>query len=418
MIAEILTVGTEIVLGDILNSNTHYISKQLANLGVDVYFHTTVGDNYSRFKETLHLAINRSDVVILTGGLGPTDDDLTREVVADVLDEKLYYHEEVYNKMLDFLNIKNKGIQLTENNKKQAYVFENGVVLHNEFGTAPGLYIEKNNKLVILLPGVPREMKFLWKTYIVDLLKSKLDEVIYSKFVYTYGITESLLEHELQHFLHTQTNPTIALYAKLGEVMIRVTAKGTSRKQCEELVNKTILEMKCINNFVYLISETYHDESPMLMVAFQKLKEKSLTISFAESITAGMLSSYFASIPTASAVLKGGIVVYNNEMKEKLLHVDHRILEKYSEFSTQCVEVLAKNAHNLMNSDITIATSGVAGPGNFGSHRAGDVYIGYHFKGKTGSVFRNFSGDRNAVRKKVCLAVFALILKLIDNCEK
>lgn len=284
MNSEIISVGTEILLGDVVNTNAVYLSKQLALLGINCYFHTVVGDNPKRLKEIANQAISRSDVIIVTGGLGPTYDDLTKEVLAEVLDERLVFDDEAYGWLLDRFKASNRD--MTDNNVKQVYRFENGKALINQKGTAPGIFIEKNQKTVILLPGPPVELEYMFEMYIVPHFKKQAENILVSKHIYLSGIGESNVEAILKEEMESYTNPTIAPYSDSDGIYLRITASGETKEACEMLISPVVDHVyQLLGEYVYSI------DIPKIEDAVGHLiQEKGLRVYTLENRTRGILN--------------------------------------------------------------------------------------------------------------------------------
>ena len=325
MIVELISVGTEILLGNIVNTNAAYLSEKCALLGLSLYYETSVGDNEKRLEETLKTALGRSDVVILSGGLGPTQDDLTKETAARVMGKKLV--EDKHSRELIEEYFKNSSMKkITENNWKQAMVPEGCIVVDNHNGTAPGIIMEENGKSVILLPGPPNELKPMFEHDIFPYLNRKRPEVIYSVMVKLCGVGESAVETQIKDLIDSQTNPTIATYAKTGEVHLRVTASAPDEKEAKRLIKPMVKELKNrFGNAIYTMDEQVTLEQAVL----QMMRARELTLTTAESVTGGMLAARLTNVPGSSDVFKQGLVTYCNRAKRKLLDVKKTTLKDY-----------------------------------------------------------------------------------------
>ncbi|MEW9079751.1 competence/damage-inducible protein A [Terrisporobacter glycolicus] len=397
MKAEIITVGTEILLGDILNTNTHYLSNELANMGVNVYYQITVGDNENRLLNQLEESFKRSDLVVLTGGLGPTEDDLTKEVCAKYLNLDMEFHQPSWDKIVEIHN-KMKRIP-TENNKKQAYFPVNSIILPNEYGTAPGCIMEKDNKTIIVMPGPPREMKPMFDNFVKQFLQKNSEDILKSKVIRIIGVGESKVENDLLDLIQKQVNPTIATYAKDGECTVRITAKGKTVEEVEQLILPVAKEIK--NRFketVYGEDETtIEDEVAKLLV------KNNLTISVAESCTGGMVSSSLINYPGISSVFIEGCVTYSNEAKMKSLNVREETLNLVGAVSEQCAKEMAEGVAARHNTNIGLSTTGIAGPeGGSEEKPVGLVYMGIKINNKTIVKKYIFNGDRQQIRYRAC----------------
>ncbi|WP_270301818.1 competence/damage-inducible protein A [Terrisporobacter petrolearius] len=397
MKAEIITVGTEILLGDILNTNTHYLSNELANMGVDVYYQITVGDNENRLLNQLEESFRRSDLVVLTGGLGPTQDDLTKEVCAKYFNLDMEFHQPSWDKIIEIHN-KMKRTP-TENNKKQAYFPVNSIILPNEYGTAPGCIMEKNNKTIIVMPGPPREMKPMFDNFVKPFLQKNSEDILKSKVIRIIGVGESKVENDLLDLIQKQVNPTIATYAKDGECTVRITAKGKTVEEVEKLILPVVKEIK--NRFketVYGEDETtIEDEVAKILV------KNNLTISVAESCTGGMVSSSLINYPGISSVFMEGCVTYSNEAKMKSLNVKEETLNSVGAVSEQCAKEMAEGVAARHNTNIGLSTTGIAGPeGGSEEKPVGLVYMGIKINDKTIVKKYIFNGDRQQIRYRAC----------------
>lgn len=426
MNVEIISVGTELLLGDILNTNAQYLSKELANLGLNVYKQVTVGDNIDRlvncFKDAFE--ISGADMVITTGGLGPTGDDITKEAAAKyfgqelILDEKSW--EEIKEKCAKFSGGMDK---IPENNIKQAMFPKEADIIKNDHGTAPGALFKKDSKKILVMPGPPREMKAMFVEQVLPILQGNSNVILKSKYIRFFGIGESALEIELKQILEEQTNPTVALYAKDSEVMIRVTAGADSAEECDKLLDSKIKEISDIcGKYIYLIGDDTISSSQTEMdkVVAKLLVEKDLTISVAESCTGGLVASNLINYPGISKVLLEGCVTYSNEAKMIRLGVKKETLDKYGAVSSQTAKEMAEGIAKSLNSDIGVSTTGIAGPdGGSDEKPVGLVYFGIYYKGETFSVRRIFSGDRIKVRERAAReALNQVRLLLLKNKER
>lgn len=397
MKTEIITVGTEILLGDILNTNTHYLANELANIGMDVYYQITVGDNEKRLLNQLDESFKRSDLIILTGGLGPTEDDITKEVCAKYLNMEMEFHEKSWEKIIEIHNkMKRKP---TENNRKQAYFPVNSIVVPNKYGTAPGCIMNKDNKVIIVMPGPPREMKPMFENYIKPYLLKDSNSVIKSKVIRIIGVGESRVENALLDLIHKQSNPTIATYAKEGECTVRITAKSENEEEAEKLLNPICQEIK--NRFkesVYGEDQTSVEEEVAKI-----LVEKNLKISVAESCTGGMVSSSLINYPGISSVFMEGCVTYSNEAKIMSLGVKKETLDIFGAVSEECAKEMADGVAKRHNTNIGLSTTGIAGPeGGSEEKTVGLVYMGISINNKTIVKKYIFNGDRQQIRSRAC----------------
>lgn len=416
MNVELVSVGTELLLGDIINTNTVYLSKELANIGINVFKHTTVGDNRGRLLRTFDRAFNSSDTVIVTGGLGPTDDDITKECAAEYFGRDFYLDEYSWQKIQNYVSKYNKNNVITSNNKKQAMIPEGAIIVENFCGTAPGIILEDNGRTIILMPGPPREMKDMFLKSIKPYLESRSNQKFISKYIRFYGIGESLLEDKIKHILENQTNPTVALYAKTGEVLIRVTASGEAVESCEELIDEKIKEIeKIVGEYVYLIGdETISDsQSELPAVVGHLLIENDLTISIAESLTGGYLTSLLVENSGISKSLQESIVSYSNESKIKNLGVQEKTIADFGVVSEQVAYEMVKGLVEKTNTDIAVSTTGYAEQNFENNLQVGLVYIGIYYKGEIFVKECQFNGDRNRIRDRASKEALNEVRKLI-----
>lgn len=397
MNAEIIAVGSELLLGQIVNSNAQFISEQLAEMGVNVYYHTSVGDNPERLQHAISVGQGRADLLIFTGGLGPTKDDLTKETIAKSLGTTLSMDEDALESIKNYFTKVNRV--MTPNNEKQALILSGSQVLKNDFGMAPGMLLKKDGIAYMLLPGPPSEMKPMFSTYgkqaVLTLLKKK--EIIHSRVLRFFGIGEAQLETELENLIDQQTNPTIAPLAGDGEVTLRLTAKHESKEAAITLLDELEIEiMNIAGDYFY-----GYDQDSLVEVAFKLLKEKGVTLSCAESLTGGLFQAQLASLPGTSSILKGGVICYQDEVKKKVLSVKESTLIQHTSVSEKCAQELAENVRELLSSDIGISFTGVAGPGSHEGHPAGTVWIGLSMKDQPTKTFPlNLGGGRNANRMR------------------
>lgn len=369
MKCELVFVGTELLLGDILNTNAQYLSKKLAALGFDVLFQCVVGDNPERLKEVLKEGLERSDIIITTGGLGPTKDDLTKEVCASMFSLPLEMHEESLKRVHDYFKAKNAP--MPKSNEKQALMPRGAVVFKNDNGTAPGCAIEKDGKHIIILPGPPHEMHMMFENGALPYLEKYSTHVIVSHSVRTFGIGESLMAEKAGELLDMQ-NPTVAPYAKSGEALLRVTAKAKTKDEAEKLIAPVIEEIKNrLGSLVYGIDRASTEEAVVAL-----LKEKKLTLATAESCTGGLIAKRITDIPGASDVFGCGIVSYSNEVKKNILGVENELLEKYGAVSEAVAASMALGAKKASGADIAVSVTGIAGPSSDNTNKpVGLVYI-------------------------------------------
>lgn len=395
MNAEILAVGTELLLGDIVNTNAEYLSKRLAELGISVYYQSVVGDNKERLLNAFKIAFDRSDIVITTGGLGPTKDDLTKEVGAEFFNKKLYLHEESLKNIEDYF--KRTGRSLNEGNRKQAYIPEGATVLKNNNGTAPGCLIDENNKVLVFLPGPPKEMSLMFEESVVPYLKKYSNLVFESRVLRILGIGEGIMAEKIDDIIENQTNPTVAPYAKEGEVILRITASAKTKDEAVNLIKPMEEKLReRLGEDIYGVGETSIEE-----VTGKLLMEKGLTISTAESCTGGLLSGRLINVSGISSTFIQGAVTYSNESKIKTLGVNPEILNKYGAVSEQTATEMAQGIARISGTNIALSTTGVAGPdGGTIEKPVGLVYVGLYINGKTMTKKLNLFGNREKVRNR------------------
>ena len=401
MRVELVSVGTELLLGDIVNTNTAYLSKELAALGLGVFRQTTVGDNRERLLKTLESAFLENDTVIITGGLGPTDDDITKECAAEYFGREFYFHEYSWVKILERLTRAGRNI-ITENNKKQAMIPEGAIVLENYCGTAPGIIIEENNKRIILMPGPPREMRDMFEKSVKPYLEKFSNKQFISKYVRFYGIGESLLETKIKDIMDNQTNPTLALYAKTGEVLLRITASGDDKEECEDLIRKQLDEIENrVGEYIYLVGDEdiSSTQTEMNTVVANLLIENKFTIAIAESLTGGKISSMLVEKSGISEAFLEGIVCYSNKSKINTLGVREETLAKFGAVSEEVAKEMALGAAKRLGADFAVATTGIAGPNSDETDKpVGLAYIGIYAQGDISVRECLFTGDRELIR--------------------
>ncbi len=409
MVVELISVGTELLLGNIVNTNAAYLAEQCAACGLSCFYQTVVGDNEERLQDTVKTALKRSDIIILTGGLGPTDDDLTKEVVTKAMKKKLV--EDVKAREMIQTYFDNRGMEITDNNWKQALVPEGALVMYNHNGTAPGLIVESGEKCAILLPGPPKEMKPMFEEYVVDYLKQKNPEVIVSTTVKLCGIGESKVEDMIHDMLVSQGNPTIAPYAKTGEVHLRVTAKAADIKSANKLIKPVIKQLKTrLAEYIYTTEENVTLENAVVDL----LVANNLTVSTVESCTGGMVAARLINVPGVSDVFKMGHITYSNKAKKKILGVKKRTLEKHTAVSEEVAKEMVKGVELVSKADVCVSVTGLAGPdGGTAKKPVGLVYIACSVKGNTVVKEYHFNGNREKIRENATAAALTLMRKCI-----
>ena len=423
MVAELICVGTELLLGNTVNTNGAYLARKCAALGLSMYYQSVVGDNEQRMEETIRTAVDRSDVVILCGGLGPTKDDMTKEIAAKVMGKELI--EDVHSKELiqTYMEsvVKNRpGSRIPDNNWKQALIPEGAKVLDNKNGTAPGVIMEENGKIVILLPGPPNELIPMFEHQVYSYLRQIQPEVIVSSMVKVCGIGESLVESEIADLIEGQSNPTIATYAQAGEVHLRVTAKAENEKAAKKLIRPVVRELKIrFGASIY----TTDEEKTLASAVVDLLRDQNLTLTTVESCTGGALAAALVTVPGASEVLKQGFVTYSNKAKRKSVMVKKSTLKEYGAVSEKCAKEMAKGGCFVTGSEVAVSVTGVAGPdGGTEKTPVGTVYIGCSLNGITKVQEYHFNGERNKIRensvKYALILLRSCILENFNSNEK
>ena len=415
MTAEIICVGTELLLGNIVNTNAAFLSEKLAYLGINCYFQTVVGDNRDRLLSVINTALSRADILIFSGGLGPTEDDLTKETVAEALGKKLIRDKKAEQEIADYFAL--RGRIPTDNNWKQADVIEGCEILYNKNGTAPGIFVSEGEKTVILLPGPPLELKSMFTDSVMPKLQQKCGQVFYSQTVKIVGPGESSVETQILDMLDTQDNPTIAPYAKTGEVHLRVTARAKDEKEAREKTAPVVEELyRRFGNAVY----TTDADETLEMALTKLLMKKKYTMTTAESCTGGMIAARMVNAPGVSAVLKSGFITYANEAKEELRGGAQDTLEKFGADSRETAEEMAEGAVKAAHTDAAVAVTGIAGPdGGTKEKPVGLVYIGVNVRGNVEVREYHFSGSRQKIRESVTAAALTFLReKLLASEER
>ena len=410
MVCELISVGTELLLGNIVNTNTQFLAEKCALLGLSMYHQVTVGDNRERLTQVIRTALDRSDIVILTGGLGPTEDDLTKEVCAEVMGFSLA--EDPHTRQMIESYFKNNIYkEIPDNNWKQAIVPQGAIVLDNHNGTAPGLILEKDNKTAILLPGPPNELIPLFNEQVYPYLEKLRPEVIRSQMVKVCGIGESQVEDKLLDLIDSQTNPTIATYAKTGEVHLRITASAATTEEADSMIKPVVKEIKKrLGDAVY---STKENES-LEMAVVRLLKKNGLTVTTAESCTGGMLAARLVNVPGVSDVYREGYITYSNKAKRRLLDVNKSTLKKYGAVSEQTAREMAIGGVFANGADMGVATTGIAGPdGGTEEKPVGLVYISCYLKDKVTVERFQFKGNREKIREQTVVKALDLLRRSI-----
>ena len=371
--AEIIAVGTELLLGNIANTDAQFLSEQLSSVGVDVLYHTAVGDNPQRLAEVIDIARRRCDLLVFTGGLGPTYDDLTKETVCRSFGVELKFHPEIVEEIRRYLDTV-FGAEAPQCDEQQAWLPEGCTVLHNAVGTAPGCIFEKDGVTVVMLPGVPKECRYLTEHGLLPWLRERHGGVILSHDLRTFGLREPVVQELLADLMDEAVNPSLAPYAKTGEVMLRLTAKGSTAEECEELMAPLFWDVRArLGEYLYGV-----DVDSLEQRAVQLLKERRLTFSAAESCTGGLIAKRVTDVPGASAVFLGGVVSYTNGVKAGVLGVPEALLEKHGAVSAPVARAMAEGVRAITGSDLAVSVTGVAGPDKDDRGNAvGTVFIGF-----------------------------------------
>ena len=409
MTVELICVGTELLLGNIVNTNAAFISEKCAMLGLSMFYQSVVGDNERRLEELLKTAQKRSDVIILCGGLGPTQDDLTKETAAKVMGRPLVEDTRARKEIEEFMAKRSRNV--TENNWKQALVPKDSKVLYNPNGTAPGIIMEEGEQRIILLPGPPNELIPMFEEQVYPYLHAIQPETICSKMVKLCGIGESSAETKILDLIEGQTNPTVAPYAKTGEVHLRLTAKAASEAEAYQRIVPVEEELKArFGNLIYTDDPTVTLE----MAVYELLKAHNLTVTTAESCTGGLLAGRLINVPGISTYLKEGYVTYSNEAKEKLLGVPAEILRQYGAVSSQTAEAMAEGGAKAAGADIGIAVTGIAGPdGGTEDKPVGLVYMSCYCRGKLYTEKNQYTGSRSKIREYSVASALTLLRRAI-----
>ncbi len=373
---EIISVGTELLLGHVTNTDARDISEMLSKIGINVKYHTVVGDNPERLRRCVETAKSRADIIITTGGLGPTCDDLTKQILAEAFGLKLVENKTERDGLYDYIRY---GMKFSDNNFTQALLPEGCTVFHNNCGTAPGCGFEKDGKIVVMIPGPPKECNAMFRESAVPYLRRLSEELIVSHSVRIFGIGESSIDDIFADEMNRMTNPTMAPYAKECDCLLQITAKAKSEDEAESMIAPVMEHvMKRLGDFVYGVDVECIEESVIKL-----LREKNMTFSAAESCTGGELAKRFTDMPGASAFFKGGVVTYTNEAKAKLLGIDPALIEEKGAVSYEVAKAMAENVRALLGTDIGVGVTGLAGPDGDGVHEVGTVFVSLAVEGET-----------------------------------
>lgn len=412
MIVEIVSTGTELLLGEILDSNAQFLSTRLNELGFSVLYRSTVGDNHERMAAVLKTALQRADIVITTGGLGPTQGDITKEVTAKLFDLPMRLDSGSLERINQFFA--KRDICMPQSNKKQAEFAEGADIIVNNFGTAPGMSIKQQGKMIINLPGPPVELKGIFEEQVVPYLDKNFgyQGIIYSKTLKMFGIGESSVANSLEKIISNQDNPTVAIYARDSDVLVRLTAQAKDKQHAQNLLEQTEQQVRaCLGEAIYGINE-----DDLQTVVGQELLQQKQTIGLAESCTGGLVTAMLTEISGCSNFLKGSIVCYSNESKVRELQVEPASLQQYGAVSEQVAKQMACGVRNLMQTDLGVGITGIAGPdGGSELKPVGLVYIAVATASKVECQRYLFTGTRNIIRYRVAKTTLMNVLKIIKN---
>ena len=373
---EIISVGTELLLGHVTNTDARDISEMLSKIGINVKYHTVVGDNPERLRKCVETAKSRADIIITTGGLGPTCDDLTKQILAEAFGLKLVENKAEREGLYDYIRY---GKKFTDNNFTQAMLPEGCTVFHNNCGTAPGCGFEKDGKIVVMIPGPPKECNAMFRESALPYLRKLSEELIVSHSVRIFGLGESSVDDIFAEEMNRMTNPTMAPYAKECDCLLQITAKAKSVDEAEKMIAPVMEHvMQRLGDVVYGVDVECIEESVIKL-----LREKNMTFSAAESCTGGELAKRFTDMPGASAFFKGGVVTYTNEAKAKLLGIDPALIEEKGAVSYEVAKAMAENVRALLGTDIGVGVTGLAGPDGDGVHEVGTVFVSLAVEGET-----------------------------------
>ncbi len=373
---EIISVGTELLLGHVTNTDARDISEMLSKIGINVKYHTVVGDNPERLRKCVETAKSRADIIITTGGLGPTCDDLTKQILAEAFGLRLVENKAEREGLYDYIRY---GKKFTDNNFTQAMLPEGCTVFHNNCGTAPGCGFEKDGKIVVMIPGPPKECNAMFRESALPYLRKLSEELIVSHSVRIFGLGESSVDDIFAEEMNRMTNPTMAPYAKECDCLLQITAKAKSVDEAEKMIAPVMEHvMQRLGDVVYGVDVECIEESVIKL-----LREKNMTFSAAESCTGGELAKRFTDMPGASAFFKGGVVTYTNEAKAKLLGIDPALIEEKGAVSYEVAKAMAENVRALLGTDIGVGVTGLAGPDGDGVHEVGTVFVSLAVEGET-----------------------------------
>lgn len=373
---EIISVGTELLLGRVVNTDARDISKMLSKIGINVKYHTVVGDNPQRLRDCVNIAKERADIIVTTGGLGPTCDDLTKQILAEAFGLKLEYNKEVADGLYEYIDFKG---ELTDNTYQQAMLPEGCTVFHNTCGTAPGCGFEKDGKVVVMIPGPPKECNAMFSLSALPYLQHLSEEKIVSHSVCVFGMGESAVDDVFAEEMNAMTNPTMAPYAKESDCLLQITAKAASVEEAEAMIAPVMAHVcEKLGDMVYGIDVDCIEEAAMAL-----MREKQMTFATAESCTGGEIAKRFTDLPGASAFFKGGAVTYWNEVKSLMLGIAPELIEEKGVVSYDVAKAMAEGIRARLGTDMAIGVTGLAGPDGDGINEVGTVFIALAVDGET-----------------------------------
>ena len=409
--AEIIAVGTELLLGNVANTDAQFLSEQLASVGVNVLYHTSVGDNPERLAEVIAIARRRADLLIFTGGLGPTYDDLTKETVCRSFGVDLVFHPEIVEEIRHYFDTVFRR-EMPECNLQQAQLPRGCTVFHNPVGTAPGCLFEKDGVTAVMLPGVPRECRYLTEHALIPWLREKHEGVILSHDLRVFGLTEPQVQERLSDIMDAAVNPSLAPYAKTGEVMLRLTAKAETPEKCEELMAPLLWDVRSrLGDCLYGV-----DVDSLEHRVLQLLQSRGLTLSAAESCTGGLIAKRITDLPGASSVFLGGIVSYTNGVKARVLDVPEDLLSTYGAVSAPVALAMAEGVRRLTGSDLAVSVTGVAGPDRDDrGNEVGTVFVALAAPDDTAVCHLDLGTGRDRVRTAAAHHAFDMIRRYLTD---
>ena len=412
--AEIISVGTELLLGSIANTDAQMISRELSGLGINVYYHTVVGDNPARLKAAVEIAKERADIIITTGGLGPTCDDLTKQTLAEAFGKRLGFHAPTAERIKNYFKERLHVGTVTENNLQQAMLPENCTIFENDWGTAPGCAFQAERWHVLMLPGPPRECSSMFLSCAIPYLRGFSDGVILSRNIRIFGMGEAQVEDKLRARMLAMENPTLAPYAMEGEVLLRVTARAETEEEAEALLEPEVARLKDIfGQLIYGV-----DVDSLESVVLSLLKQKELTLAVAESCTGGILAKRLTDIPGASEVFLGGVVSYSEDAKNRLLGVPHQLLDNWGAVSREVAKSMAVGAMQTLGANLALAITGVAGPDQDDRNNpVGLVYVALAAKDNVWACALHLGSDRSRIRNRAAGHALDMLRRYLTGME-